>query len=200
MKKQVFFAHWRHMLQIARDQAYIKVYRDEDMLAYMSSSIIISRTCLEIYFNEMYFAHLYEGILAENDDYYSKRKKKKIKINYRSFVNLHICERLEILLPIVSNETMKDVSLQNQIRNYCIHYTTSNVKSQLESEFEDHHINNNINSTDFRSPQEVYINKKTALWCNDVALKTVIAVEEGQSKANANTEINIMHCLAIMRG
>jgi len=194
----IFFGHWRHMLSIARQQASSNYKRDADRLASHSASIILSRTCLEIFFNELYFLQIHEGILSSSATFYSRARQKRLKLTYRNFVNLHICERLEVTYPNASKELIDDVSLQNQIRNYCIHYTASEVKQQLESEFKQHPSFKDSDLLAETSPQEVYINGVTANWCNEVTLKTVIAVEEAQTPAHANSELNIEHCTEML--
>ncbi|PWW01974.1 hypothetical protein DFR52_102639 [Hoeflea marina] len=198
MKDPIFFGHWRHMLKLAREQAKNSPRREADRLSCHSASIILSKTCLEIYLNEFYFIQIHERNFSERDTYFSKKKKRMTKLGYKNFVDLHICERLEVSLPAVSPELMADVSLQNQIRNYCIHYTASDVKQQLELEFRAHPVLGGIFEFDVGSLQEMYINDKTALWCNNVSLKAIITIEEGQSKANSNSEIYIQNCLEIM--
>lgn len=125
-------------------------------------------------------------------------KEKRYKLSYKNFVNLHICERLEVTARNPRHALVANVSLQNQIRNYCIHYTASDVKQQLTLDFNAHPDFKDIEDQSADSPQELYINKETAVWCNSVTLKTVIAVEQGQSEAHSNSENNIAHCLDML--
>lgn len=197
-QEPIFFGHWRHMLDIARQHSSSDYKRDADRLASHSASIILSRTCLEIFFNELYFLQIHEGVLSSSAMFHSRARQKQLKLTYRNFVNLHICERLEVTYPNASETLIDDVSLQNQIRNYCIHYTASDVKQQLANDFKQHPSfkDNDLHSQ--TSPQEVYINDVTAKWCNEVTLKTVIAVEEAQTPAHANSELNIEHCMEML--
>ncbi len=198
MRNPIFYGHWRQMLKIARDLASTSARRDSDSLSNHSASIILSRTCLEIFFNELYFLQIHEGVLSERSTFYSHMKEKRYKLSYKNFVNLHICERLEVTLPDPTEMLVNDVSLQNQIRNYCIHYTASDVKQQLTLDFNAHPNFQDIKAQGADTPQELYINKRTAEWCNSVALKTIIAAEEGQQQAHSNSEINIAHCLDLL--
>ena len=194
MQKPIFFGHWRNMLDIAREQASAIFHREADRLSCHSASIILSRTCLEIYFNEIYFIQTHEGNLSDKQTFYSHKKGKRVRLSYKNFVDLHICERLEVSFPLATSDLINEVSLQNQIRNYCVHYTASDTKRQLELEFSAQSAFRELYSLGAGCPQEIYINRTTARWCNDVSLNTIIAVEEGQIKANANTELNIRHC------
>ena len=200
MTKQhpVFFGHWRRMLAIAREQANSTARREADRLSYHAASIILSRTCLEIFFNELYIMQVHEGILSNQITHYSRKKKKRLKLNYSNFIDLHICERLELTHPLATRELVDDVSLQNQIRNYCIHYTASDVKQQLSIEFSRHPAFRGADVVDATCPQQTYVNEHTAIWCNDVTLKTVVSVEEGQERGHSNSELNIEHCMDML--
>lgn len=194
----VFYGHWRHMLSLAREQASAKHLREADRLAGHAASIILSRTCLEIFFNELYFLQVHEGILSDQSTHYSHRRKKRLTLSYRNFVDMHICERLEVSHPSAPQRLIEDVSLQNQIRNYCIHYTASDVKKRLELDFSRHPKFSASAALEDVSPQEIYVNEDTSIWCNDVTLNTVIAVEEAQDRAHSNSELNIEHCKDIL--
>lgn len=198
MQNPIFYGHWRHMLKIARDLATTSACRESDKLSNHFASIILSRTCLETYFNELYFLQIHEGTISERSTYYSHMREKRCKLSHKNFVDLHICERLEVSHPNPKSTLIADVSLQNQIRNYCIHYTASDVKRQLSLEFNAHPNFNDAKLQGADSPQELYINEKSALWCNAVTLQTVISVEEGQQRAHSNSEINIAHCLDML--
>lgn len=198
MGKTIFFGHWRHLLKIARDQAKFSPYLEADRIAHHAASIILSRTCLEIYINELYFLQIHEGVISKNDKFFSKENNREVKLIFREFASLHICERIEISFPKVARNILSDVLLQNQIRNYCTHYTASDVKKNLEKQFKSHSFLGRLSCADL-SPQEEYINQDSALWCNDVSLRTILAVEDGQLKRNANSELNMQFCNEMMR-
>lgn len=198
-KYPIFFGHWRHLLKLAREQSNSNTIRELDQLACHSASIILSRTCMEIFFNELYFMQTHESVLSSEGTHYSKRKKKKITLNYNNFVSLHICERLEVLYPNVKGDLLDELSLQNQIRNYCIHYTASNIKHKLEVDFEKFWTFGSETFQDERSPQQRYVNRATSTWCNDVTLRAIIAVERAQKKPHSNTNLNIEHCLEMLK-
>ena len=122
------FGHWRGTLRIAAELAERTSRVEETALSIQSSSIILSRTSLETYLNEGWF---------------SLTGKTAGEAAYKRFVGLTVVDRFTRFLKLTriaqgkrTQELRTNVSIVNQIRNFCIHYTGPNIKRVTIREIE----------------------------------------------------------------
>jgi len=186
-------------LAIAKMLSDTRRRRDEENLAAHSSSIILSRTALEIYLNEIYFFFCKNGMFQENSKIMIKYSNRSIRLNYKNFVNLHILERASLINHKTFDQYEASLSLVNQIRNYCIHYTTSTQKEvlidQLE-EFED--LFENCSSSN-DSPQTLVVNQFTSGWCFRKSCEYIMASESLRNDPSAIAKANVSDCEVLLK-
>lgn len=190
----VFYSHWHHTLQRAVDLAKSRKRRESDQIATHSSSIILSRTALEIYLNELYhYVSLTDGALLATE----KRKNgKRVKnlLKYKNFANLHVLNRM-ILFGVKKNDIVyRNVEYLNHVRNYCIHYTTSEQKPVLKQSMQDFsHLTYQVAGKD-AAPQMVAVNRTTAIWSVEIVCEAVKDIDQINSHHTGESRMNHEVC------
>jgi hypothetical protein len=180
------YGHWRGTLEVAAKLSKKISKVAEVQLSYHSSSIILSRTAIEIYTNEAWFT--IASAVSQ-------------KAMFDRYVNLHVVDRLNELADLISVKkdaaylsAIEDIELSNGIRNYCIHYTGPILKMNLISKLGRRLPSSSMVEFDPNDPQMLFINPAISKFCLDAARNVIMLFEQNRIFKTSLSAMYIKFC------
>lgn len=184
----IHYGHWRETLRHARDFAIKQKRSDADQIAAYSTSIIMSRTALEIFLNESW------STFNTNQ---SKRK-------YSEYTNTTVVSRYQKYIENIDvhpdrfkanvDRIKEKINLTNKIRNYCIHYTAQAIAKETEECLRGEQSLYSECANEATSPQTLLLNKRTADWCFHTVCEAIKFGEQYRSPRSAMSLDYIAFC------
>lgn len=185
------YGHWRSTLIVAKELRTNQIYSKERQLAIFSSSIILSRTAIEIYLNESWFSSFPFDV--EKD-------------NFSKYINLYIVDRYKRHAHLCGiDDTARfqalahDLDLCNLIRNFCVHYPGPRLRDRLSQRLEEINGFSDFLNLAHESPQEYVINQYTAEFCYRTTLNAIMYLECHRNLRNAMTDDYIQFCKDMLK-
>ncbi len=168
------YGHWRGILRIAAELASTTNRLQDVRLGTQSSAIILARTSLETYLNEGWF---------------SLAGKSAIEPAYKRFVDMTVVDRYRhfldlnhVLLDSECDKICTDISVVNQIRNFCIHYTGPTIKQKTHSEIKKRPELHQLLKQAGDTPQSYLINEHSSRFCLISVANAIVFVERMRSE------------------
>jgi hypothetical protein len=184
------FGHWRGTLRLAAELAARTSRVEETHLGIHSSSIILSRTSLETYLNEGWF---------------SLKGKTSGEPEYKRFVGLTVVERFSRFLTLTGiaksqwvKELTTNISIVNQIRNFCIHYTGPNIKQITIGEISKRPALKARLDEIGDTPQSFLVNQYSSKFCLLSVAEAIAFVETSRSPGTPMSDEYAAFCQEIL--